>query len=63
MDFLCRELLFHLGFLLAVLVGLGSSSSLVCVAMLLESHTDERKEVAEDNGALTRLILEAGLLA
>ena len=59
MDFLCRELLFHLGFRAAVAIF--SSSSLVCVAMLLESHTDERKDVADDNGAVTMLILDAGL--
>ena len=63
MDFLCRELLFHLGFRIAAVAVFVSSSSLVCVAMLLESHTDERKDVADDNGAVTMLILDAGLLA
>jgi len=57
MDFLCLELLFHLGLLTAAF----SSSSLVWVAMLLESQTEERKEAAEDRGAVHVLILEAGL--
>ena len=52
MDFRCRAVRFHRGWRLGCSSFTPPSSSLVCVAILRESHTtDERPDVAEDMGS------------